>query len=228
MRVVSLVPSVTETLLAWGVTPVACTRFCEQPSLPHVGGTKDPDVDAIIRLAPDVVVVDEEENRREDAEALLAAGLTLHVMAGRARDNLNQQLVDLAERIEVAPPPASTLLPRPMQDVDVWVPIWRRPWMTIGGDTYGSVLLAAAGATNVFEQSAVRYPEIALEAAAALDPDVVLAPTEPYPFSERHRAELEQVAPVVFVDGKDLFWWGARTAGALDRLGALIERLASS
>ena len=79
-RVVSLVPSVTETLLAWGLTPVACTRFCEQPSLPHVGGTKDPDIDAIVALQPDLVVLDREENRRPDAEALEAAGLRLHVL----------------------------------------------------------------------------------------------------------------------------------------------------
>ena len=58
MRVVSLVPSTTETLLAWGIEPVACTRFCEQPQLRHVGGTKDPDIDAIIALEPDLVVVD--------------------------------------------------------------------------------------------------------------------------------------------------------------------------
>src|SRR3954469_11976792 len=78
MRVVSLVPSITETLLAWGIEPVACTRFCEQPSLVHVGGTKDPDVDAIGRLVPDLVVVNDEENRREDAAALEAAGLAVH------------------------------------------------------------------------------------------------------------------------------------------------------
>ena len=75
MRVVSLVPSVTETLLAWGVEPVAVTRFCEQPALRAVGGTKDPDIGAIVALAPDLVVVNDEENRREDAEALGAAGL---------------------------------------------------------------------------------------------------------------------------------------------------------
>ena len=68
-RVVSLVPSVTESLLAWGVVPVACTRFCEQPDLVHVGGTKDPDIDAIVSHAPSLVVVDREENRRDDAEA---------------------------------------------------------------------------------------------------------------------------------------------------------------
>src|SRR5436190_23653690 len=108
MRVVSLVPSVTETLLAWGLTPVACTRFCEQPSLTHVGGTKDPDVLAITRLAPDVVVVDEEENRREDAHALQAAGLTVHVMAVRSMEDVTGQLRDLAERLQVELPANAT------------------------------------------------------------------------------------------------------------------------
>ena len=79
MRVVSLVPSVTETLLAWGVVPVAVTRFCLQPQLAAVGGTKDPDLARIVALAPDLVVMDDEENRRDDAEALEAAGLSLHV-----------------------------------------------------------------------------------------------------------------------------------------------------
>src|SRR5262245_35700425 len=74
VRVVSLVPSVTETLLDWGIRPVAVTRFCEQPGFPTVGGTKDPDVAAIVALEPDLVVVNDEENRREDADALAAAG----------------------------------------------------------------------------------------------------------------------------------------------------------
>jgi ABC-type enterochelin transport system substrate-binding protein len=78
VRVVSLVPSVTETLLAWGLPVAACTRFCEQPDLVHVGGTKDPDLDAIVGLEPDVVVMDREENRRDDAEALMAALGTTH------------------------------------------------------------------------------------------------------------------------------------------------------
>ena len=80
MRVVSLVPSVTESLLAWDVVPIAVTRFCEHPELPHVGGTKDPDVDRIVSLAPDLVVVNDEENRKEDFDALEAAGLAVHVV----------------------------------------------------------------------------------------------------------------------------------------------------
>ena len=66
MNVVSLVPSVTETLSAWGVTPIACTKYCERPDLHHVGGTKNPEVEAIVALEPDLVVVDVQENRLED------------------------------------------------------------------------------------------------------------------------------------------------------------------
>ena len=84
MRVVSLVPSVTETLTAWNVEPIACTRFCERPDLPHVGGTKNPDIAAIVALAPDLVVVDRQENRREDADALGRAGLQLSVLDVRS------------------------------------------------------------------------------------------------------------------------------------------------
>src|SRR4051812_39450783 len=130
-RVVSLVPSVTETLLAWNITPVACTRFCEQPDLAHVGGTKDPDIEAIVRLGPELVVVDEEENRKEDAEALTAAGLDVHVMAIRSLADVTTQLPQLAARLG-RDAPIQAVAPRlgPPR-LDVFVPIWRRPYMTI-------------------------------------------------------------------------------------------------
>ena len=220
MRVVSLLPSVTETLRAWGHDPVACTRFCEQPDLPHVGGTKDPDVDAIVALRPDLVVVDEEENRREDADALLAAGLRLLVTAVRAVADVAPTLRRLADAAGLKPDLSAiddlADAPEPATRRTAWVPIWRRPWMTINGDTYGSSLLAHVGVANVFAGAPDRYPTLDdLEGVAA---DVVLAPSEPYPFAERHRAELERVAPVTFVDGRDLFWWGVRTPAALERL----------
>jgi len=219
IRVVSLVPSVTETLLAWGITPVACTRFCEQPSLTHVGGTKDPDIAAIVGLRPDLVVVDEEENRREDADALVAAGVPVHATAVRSLADVGPQLAGLAAAVGAPSPDSVSVEPGALVR-RAFVPIWRRPWMTLNGSTYGSSLLAALGVDNVFAGHPDRYPTISLADAAAAGPDVVLAPSEPYPFTERQRAELEQVAPVVFVDGQDLFWWGARTAGALDRLRA--------
>jgi ABC-type Fe3+-hydroxamate transport system substrate-binding protein len=216
-RVVSLVPSVTETLVAWDVVPVACTRFCEQPSLPHVGGTKDPDIRAVIALEPDLVVVNDEENRKEDHDAFVAAGLDVHVVRVHALADVAPALAELADRLGIDVP-AVALPPARPPAVRVFVPIWTRPWMTIGIDTYGSSLLAHLGAVNVL--TAERYPEVALDEVRALGPDLVLAPSEPYPFAERHRAELERVAPVVLVDGQDLFWWGARTPAAVRRLAA--------
>jgi ABC-type Fe3+-hydroxamate transport system substrate-binding protein len=226
MRVVSLVPSVTETLLAWGVAPAACTRFCEQPSLPHVGGTKDPDVAAIAALAPDLVVMDEEENRREDAEALRAAGVPLHVTAVRSLDDVAPTLAALAAVLNVLPCATGARAPvsQGRTRVRAFVPIWRKPWMTLNGDTYGSTLLAAVGVENVFAAATERYPTVTLDQARAAQPDVVLAPSEPYPFTQRQVPELEQVAPVVLVDGHDLFWWGVRTPAALARF----ERVAES
>jgi ABC-type Fe3+-hydroxamate transport system substrate-binding protein len=225
MRVVSLVPSATETLLAWGVEPVAVTRFCEQPALPQVGGTKDPDLEAIASLRPDLVVLCEEENRREDADALAASGLALHVVRIDALDDVGPQMAELADAVGVARPepwaPPST--PPNTGRRRAFVPIWRRPWMTISGGCYGSSLLAAIGIDNVFADATERYPEVGLDGATARGPDLVIAPSEPYPFSERHRAELEAVAPVRFVDGQDLFWWGHRTPAAVDRLREMLH-----
>lgn len=221
-RVVSLVPSVTETLLAWGVVPVAVTRFCEQPGLPAVGGTKDPDVRAVAALAPDLVVLNDEENRLEDHDALVAAGLTVHVVAVRSVADVAPALAGLRARLGLPPVPVPDLPPPRPAARRAFVPIWRRPWMALGGDTYGSSVLERLGVANAYADADERYPTTTLEAAAAAGPDVVLAPSEPYPFRERHRAELGAVAPVVLVDGQDLFWWGHRTPAALRRLEALL------
>ncbi|HEX8804177.1 MAG TPA: helical backbone metal receptor [Acidimicrobiales bacterium] len=229
MRVVSLVPSVTETLAAWGVTPVACTRFCERPDLPHVGGTKDPDVDAIAALAPDLVVLCEEENRRQDAEALTRAGVATATLSIDGLTDVGPALRMLAglvgagAEVDVELPAAAGVDPPGGRRHTAFVPVWKRPWMTLSGGTYGSSLLAALGVDNVFADAADRYPTVTLDDARARRPDVVLAPSEPYPFRERHVATLAEVAPVVLVDGQDLFWWGVRTPAAAARLRAVLD-----
>ncbi len=229
MRVVSLVPSVTETLFEWGRPPVACTRFCERPELPHVGGTKDPDVGAIIALEPDLVVMCEEENRKEDAEALATAGVPLTALAIDAVDDVNPALTALADRLGVEVSLPAVVPDRdPAPRLQAFVPIWKRPWMSLARGTYGSSLLARIGVVNVCADATDRYPEVDLDEIAALHPDVVLAPSEPYPFAERHVPLLEHVAPVVLVDGQDLFWWGARTPAALTRLSAQLMSVAES
>lgn len=217
-RVVSLVPSTTETLLAWGIVPVACTRFCEQPSIRAVGGTKNPEIDDVVALAPDLVVVNDEENRREDAEALAAAGLTVLSCSPRSVDEVAPELVRLAAAVGLDADVEPADDPLPPLGLRAFIPIWRRPWMTFAADTYGSSLLASIGVANAFGASDDRYPTVELADVVERGADVVLAPTEPYEFKPFHLDAFRAVAPVVEVDGQDLFWWGIRTPAARRRL----------
>ena len=239
IRVVSLVPSLTETAIAMGVTPIACTRFCEQPHITHVGGTKNPDLDAIVAMAPDVVVMDREENRLEDADALRSAGIALHVTSVRSVHDVAPMITELAARLGVVAPvddaeadasapstPTTTITP-----VTAFVPIWRRPWMTISAATYGSSLLRSIGVVNVFGNHVDPYPTITMADVAAASPQVVLLPSEPYAFAERHLDEIRSALPATAVhriDGQDLFWWGARTVSASRRLRAAIDQATGS
>lgn len=223
-RVVSLVPSVTESLLAWGVRPIAITRFCEQSGFTTVGGTKDPDVGAIVALAPDLVVMNDEENRRADADALDAAGIEVHVTHVHSLDDVGPCLGALAGALGIARefPLTPHLVSAGARRA--FVPIWRRPWMTINADTYGASLLSALGIETVFATASERYPTVALDDAFAQGPNLVLLPSEPYPFTERHIAELGHLAlDVRLVDGRDLFWWGTRTPDALGRLANVLR-----
>ena len=224
MRVISLVPSVTESLLEWGIDPVACTRFCEQPALLHVGGTKDPDIDAIVDLAPDFVVVDREENRRIDANEMVRRGVRvvdLHVTDLRSAEAETARLANL---VGVSFNQSTRVEPAPTR-VHAFVPIWRRPWMTINAGTYGAALLASIGVRVSHAESLVAYPEVPADELGRLGVDrevtVVILPTEPYAFAERHVPELREITgidDVRIIDGRDLFWWGVRSAGARQRL----------
>lgn len=226
-RVVSLVPSVTETLVAWDRPPVACTRFCEQPHIEAVGGTKRPLVGRIAELAPDLVVMNDEENRREDFDALEAAGLRVHVAAPRTVADVGPMLVALAEAVEAdAPEPWVPPDPSSTPVGSAFVAVWARPWMTLNRDTYGASMLAAAGWAGAWDDDEVRYPEVTVEEVMARRPDVVLAPTEPWAFAEGDLDDLRATfgVPAILVDGQDLFWWGARTRAALGRLHRALER----
>lgn len=229
MRVVSLVPSSTETLLALGVEVVACTRFCEQPDLLHVGGTKNPEVAAIVALAPDLVVLDREENRIEDHDALLAAGLEVFVSDVRSIDAGLSVVAALADAVGVVPPGLDTVpsIDPPIESL-AFVPIWRRPWMSISAATYGGSVLRRLGIELVTADADVGYPSLELDDVAALAPDLVLVPSEPYEFSASHLDELTAALPsaeIVRIDGQDLFWWGIRTPVAVARLADALDRI---
>ena len=236
MRVVSLVPSATETLLTLGVRPVACTRFCEQPGIATVGGTKDPDLDAVRAARPDLVVMNNEENRLVDADALRAAGLTVHDCSPRSVGDVGPAVAVLADALGVPVPPAfaparwarwlaGVAAPRPTRDAVTFV--WRRPWMALGPDTYGASVLACLGVRPVTTGApGARYPTVELDVVRAASPRLVLLPSEPYPFRARHVDELVAELPGVdvhLVDGRDLFWWGSRTPDALTRLAGTLS-----
>ncbi|HLF40075.1 MAG TPA: helical backbone metal receptor [Acidimicrobiia bacterium] len=236
-RVVSLVPSVTETLVALGVPPVGCTRFCRQPSIPDVGGTKNPDVAAIADLVPHAVIVNEEENRIEDVAAMEELGLRVVPVSVSSVEEAGQAVVEIAGVADVDPPEEfgdgawrqwlEARDPVP-PGTRVFAPIWVRPWMTLNGATYGSSMLSMLGLDNVFSDASDRYPEVEIPAVQALRPDLVLLPTEPYPFQERHVTRVAEWFPdarVSLIDGDDLFWWGIRTPAALARLSTFVQTL---
>lgn len=237
MRVVSLCPSLTETVFRLGRSHalVGRTKFCVQPvgavdAVERVGGTKNPKLERIVALAPDVVLMNEEENRREDAAALVARGIA--VLSTFARDvpgavaavqeigaaiGAAKEAQRLAEMIdaraaEVAAR-AETRSPRRF----VYL-IWRRPWMAVSPGTYIDALLRLAGGENILPPSAVRYPEV--DAATLGRADLILLASEPFPFAAKHIEEMirETGLPadrLRLVDGQLLSWHGARTLEGL-------------
>lgn len=224
LRVVSLVPSATETLVAWGIEPVAVTRFCpQQRGFRTVGGTKDPNLAEIVALRPDLVVMCDQENRKPDADALVEEGVNVLAVHITSIGQVAPEMARLAQALDLPPSlgwacaPTNMTVAAGVARTKVFVPIWKRPWMTITADTFAGSLLASIGCDSV-ATGTNRYPELPLEEAIGLGTELVLAPSEPYPFAERHRSTLEAVAATLFVDGQDLFWWGWRTPQAVRRL----------
>ena len=229
-RLVSLVPSVTETLVAWGVDPIACTRFCEQPTFLHMGGTKDPDIAGIVRLKPDLVIMDREENRQEDYLKLVEAGVEEEAVHVASLADVSSEIGRLARRLQLD---WSFETPEALPDsaagsrYRAFVPIWKRPWMTIGHLTYGASVLRYLGVDAEFSDREASYPVVGDLEIRSASLDFVLAPTEPYPFGARHLDMLSDFAPAYLIDGQDLFWWGSRTTDALGRLRTQIDEIVS-
>ena len=234
-RIVSLVPSLTE-LVAWlgaGDQLVGRTRFCTHPedlvaTVPAIGGTKDPDVAAIIALQSTLVVANNEENRREDVEALEAAGLRViatdpNTVAEAAA--MVGMLGAILERMGPADELASAIEAELSSDppvVRVFVATWWRPLMAMAGNTFGDDLLRCAGGLNVFGHLS-RYPEVSLEAVAAQRPDHILLPDEPFHFQERHIPAFSAIAPTQIIDGKIIWWYGPRLPKSIRTLRSLLH-----
>jgi iron complex transport system substrate-binding protein len=249
-RVVSLCPSITETAVAIGglSSLVAATRFCVRPKgllwgLPRIGGTKNPDIGRILDLKPDLVFANEEENRREDVEALRARRIKVDVTLpkrvadvppiirrwGRLLSEESEGEAEaLARRIELQ---VDELLaqpePKPFRYA-YW--IWKDPWMTVSDDTYVADLLRFAGGRNVFGSETTRYPTASPDESIQRRAEVQLFPSEPYPFRpQKHRSLAERVfgsdRQLLFVQGDDYCWHGVRTVDGLMEMARIRNSL---
>lgn len=250
VRLVSLCPSLTELLfdLDVGAQLVGRTKFCVHPEgdverVEKLGGTKNPKIGRIVELAPDVVFMNEEENRAEDAAALRAAGLRIHSSLPRTTDATAEMVRAIAavvgrqQRGEVIARDIETRAERVRRDARARGPvsyaylIWRDPWMAVNDDTFVAALLALAGGRNVFGNSVDRYPVVSAEQLKRADPRVVLLSTEPFPFAERHVAELAAATNLPpermrIVDGELLSWHGSRTPRGIDYAEEVLQGIA--
>ncbi|KNB49730.1 helical backbone metal receptor [Streptomyces caatingaensis] len=234
-RVVSLVPSLTEAVAA--TAPgllVGATRWCAHPpglDVVRVGGTKNPDVARIAALAPDLVLANEEENRAPDLAALRAAGIEVLVTEVRSLEQGFAELARvLADGCGLAPPgwladarEAWRDVPAVRPAVRAVVPVWRRPWMVLGRDTFAGDLLARLGVLNVYEGHAERYPRVPLGELTACGADLVVLPDEPYRFGRDDGPEAFPALPAALVDGRHLTWYGPSLTAAPRVLGEALR-----
>ncbi|SEO45943.1 helical backbone metal receptor [Trujillonella endophytica] len=236
-RVVSLVPSLTEALAV--TVPerlVGATDWCTHPAgldVARVRGTKNPDRAAIAALAPDLVVVNREENRRLDVDRLRAAGIPVWVTVIESVEEALTSLRRLfGEALGVAEPgwlteaAAAWATPPPAVGPRVAVPIWRDPWMVVGPRTFAGDVLDRLGLVNAFGAGEERYPHVTVDQIRGAD--AVLLPDEPYRFTADDGPEAFPGLPVALVSGRDLTWYGPSLAGARARLAAAVATLTSA
>jgi ABC-type Fe3+-hydroxamate transport system substrate-binding protein len=221
-RVVSLVPSLTESIAATEPGAlVGATDWCTHPAdldVTRVRGTKNPNLAAIRDLRPDLVLANKEENRELDVRRLRDSGVAVWVTDIESVDQALRSLrrmftealrwhvpawLNDADSAWAAPPPAERLR--------VAIPIWRDPWMVVGPHTFTGDLAARLGLDNVFADpngSADRYPHTTAEEIAARRPDLVLLPDEPYVFTADDGPEAFPGVRTAFVEGRALTWYG--------------------
>jgi ABC-type Fe3+-hydroxamate transport system substrate-binding protein len=225
VRVVSIVPSLTEAVAATDREVLAgVTDWCTHPAdldVPRIGGTKNPDVAAIVALRPDVVLANEEENRAPDLDALRAAGVRVWVTRVRTVDEafpaLRSMLVSgcgLREPAWLAEAAAVWAAVEPVDRGVAVIPIWRRPWMVVGRDTFTGDVLRRLGVRNAYADAADRYPKVPLDELRAAAPDLVVLPDEPYAFSWDDGPECFPGVPCAPVSGRHLTWYGPSLAEA--------------
>jgi len=245
VRIVSLVPSITELLFDLGLDGalVGRTAFCVHPadrikSVRSVGGTKQVNFEKLRRAAPTHVIVNIDETPRDLAEEIAGMGITVVVTHPiEVRDNIAlyrligglfgreaeaEALVSRFEDTYAEVQRAAEALP----DRRVLYLIWKEPWMTVSADTYIARMLALIRWTTVGHDPDVRYPAIELSDAVLDGTDLVLFSSEPFPFTDRHIADFAEAFPghaakAHLIDAQMTSWYGSRAIAGLGYLGAL-------
>jgi len=244
-RIVSLVPSTTESLFELGCADrvVGVSRFCVHPTevseVPRVGGTKDVDIDRVLALEPDVVIGNCEENTREVFDAL-EAHVPVYAAFPRTVDEAMDDVGALGRLIgaELAAARWRAEADRARADLKQEIAergffrygylIWRQPWMTISNDTFIASMLREAGGVNVFGEHASRFPVVEGNELGAAGLDLLFLSSEPFPFREEHAAEIAGVSGLLrgqvrFVDGEYCSWHGVRMREAFEYLAGCLR-----
>ncbi|MFI5612317.1 helical backbone metal receptor [Amycolatopsis sp. NPDC051903] len=235
-RVVSLVPSLTEAVeVSAPGRLVGATDYCTHPSsldVPRVGGSKYPKLDQVLALAPDLVLANSEENRPEDVQRLRANGIPVFVMAAAASvpaalGSLRRVLTQVYDIAEPAWLVEAEELWREVAPVRfrAVVPVWRKPWIVLGRDTFAGDVLRRVGVANLYDSADERYPRPALAELLATDADVVVLPDEPYEFTVDDGPGFFPDFRPLLVSGRYLTWYGPSLVDAHSALTRAVEEL---
>lgn len=225
-KIVSLVPSLTELLFDLDLDNrlAGRTRFCIHPKekvkdVPIIGGTKNPRIEKIKQMAPDLIIANHEENRKEDIRELGEISDILLTEISNIEDALltiydigricgvQQKAEALIDQIEKE----LQLVPDEPEKTAAYL-IWQSPWMTVGRDTYVHSVMKHWNLENVYGER-TRYPKTTLEELAGKQPDLILLSSEPFPFKEKHQRQVEEAcgdSTVVMVEGEWFSWYGSR------------------
>ena len=230
-RIVSLVPSISYTLHRLGLDDdvVGITRFCKFPerwkkTKSIIGGTKDLKIERIKELHPDFIIANKEENTKEQVEALQNIA-PVYVSDVYDLDSNRRFLMDMGTLFD-----KYDTVDEIIHNIDkhqfktekftsfksVYL-IWKEPWMSIGGDTFIDKMMQIAGFENLFSYEK-RYPSFAFSKLIDLQPEVLLLSSEPFPFKEKHKEELQKFLPktkIILVEGEPFTWFGAYAEKAL-------------
>ncbi|MGG7550576.1 ABC transporter substrate-binding protein [Chryseobacterium arthrosphaerae] len=242
MKIVSLVPSITEALFDLGLTEnevVGRTKFCIHPqhkikNVAVIGGTKNINIDKIKALQPDLILANKEENVKDQVEALMADCKVMVTHVETIEDNYYLlknlgKLFGKEERAQAFNLKIYDILNQTKLDTPVKAAylIWKNPYMTIGKDTFIHRILSEIGFENVFKDK-TRYPQI--EAEDLAEADVIMLSSEPFPFKEKHIEELRIVYPdkkIMIVDGEAFSWYGTHIAKCENYFKELISEIHS-